>query len=86
MATLNSFEDLECWKSARVLTRLIYKIFNESRDFGFKDQIQRASVSIMNNIAEGFGRIGVKEKLQFTNIAVGSAQEVKSMLFLAQDL
>ncbi len=86
MATLNSFEDLECWKSARILTRLIYKIFAESRDFGFRDQIQRASVSIMNNIAEGFGRIGVKEKLQFTNIAVGSAQEVKSMLFLAQDL
>ena len=52
MATLNSFEDLECWKSARILTVEIYKITSSLRDFGFRDQIQRASVSIMNNIAE----------------------------------
>lgn len=52
MATLNSFEDLECWKSARILTVQVYSICCPLRDFGFRDQIQRASVSIMNNIAE----------------------------------
>ncbi len=86
MATINSFQDLECWKLARKVTNQIYICFWHIRDFGFRDQIQRASVSVMNNIAEWFWRTTAKEKIQFMNIAIWSAHEVHSMLFLASDL
>lgn len=86
MSTINSFQDLECWKLARELSKKIYLHFWDIRDFGFRDQIQRASVSVMNNIAEGFGRTTAKEKIQFINYAIGSIYEVQSMLFLAIDL
>lgn len=56
MATINRFEDLICWEKARELTSGVYRAFKDCRDFGFKDQIQRASVSVMSNIAEGFER------------------------------
>jgi four helix bundle protein len=52
MSTIQKFEDLECWQQARKETNLIYRYLQECRDFGFRDQIQRASVSVMNNIAE----------------------------------
>jgi len=61
MAKIENFEDLEVWKSARILTKKVYLDFNDNRDYGFKDQIQRCSVSVMNNIAEGFCRNGDKE-------------------------
>lgn len=79
------FEDMIAWQKARTLTLLIYKKFKEHRDFGFKDQITRASVSIMNNIAEGFERNTVKEFRHFLHIAKGSCGEVRSMLHIAKD-
>ena len=62
---IERFEDIIAWQKAKQLTILIYKDFGNSKDFGFKDQIQRASVSIMNNIAEGFERRSNKEFRQF---------------------
>jgi len=52
MSTIQKFEDLECWQQARKETNFIYRYLQECRDFGFRDQIQRASISVMNNIAE----------------------------------
>lgn len=80
------FEDIIAWQKAKELTVLIYSEFKSSRDFIFKDQIQRASLSIMNNIAEGFGRQGPREFRQFLYIARGSCFEVHSMIHLARDL
>lgn len=82
---VNKFEDIIAWQKARDLTRTLYKKFKNSRDFAFRDQMQRASVSIMNNIAEGFERKGDKEFKQFLFIAKGSCGEVRSMLYLALD-
>jgi four helix bundle protein len=80
------FEDIIAWQKSKELTLLIYKIFRNNRDYGFKDQIQRASVSIMNNIAEGYERKGNKEFKQFLYIAKGSSGEVRSMLYLGKEL
>jgi four helix bundle protein len=80
------FEDIKTWQKAKELTLRIYIIFDLSRDFGFKDQIQRASVSIMNNIAEGFERKSNNEFKYFLYIAKGSCGEVRSMLILAKEL
>ncbi len=77
-------EDIIAWQKAKDLTVHIYKIFDSSKDFGFKDQLQRAAVSIMNNIAEGFERKGNKEFSYFLYIAKGSCGEVRSMLILAK--
>jgi four helix bundle protein len=89
MAVLR-FEDLVVWQETRQLCLEIYKSFTKCKDYSFNDQIQRASVSIMNNIAEGFDRSKVtkdnKQLISFLNIANGSCGEVKSMLYLAQDL
>ena len=83
---IEKFEDLISWQKALELTVEIYNTYEKSKDFGFKDQIQRASVSIMNNIAEGFERKSNKELLQFFYIAKGSAAEVKSMIILSLEL
>jgi len=64
----------------------LYKLFDNHKDFGFKNQILRASVSIMNNVAEGFERRTNKEFKQYLYIAKGSAGEVRSMIYLAKDL
>ncbi len=85
---ITRFEDLEVWKSAREIVDKIYYITNEGKfkmDFGLRDQIRRASVSIMSNIAEGFGRFSNKEFIQFLNIAKASATEVKSQLYISLD-
>lgn len=79
-------EDLQIWLRARTLTVDIYSIFRNSKDYSFRDQIQRASVSIMNNIAEGFERKGNKEFGHFLSIAKGSTGEVRSMILLAKEL
>ena len=88
--TIQRFEDMVVWKEARKLSIDVYKSLQQNSDRGFKDQIQRAAVSIMNNIAEGFDRSKFskdnKQLISFLNIANGSYGEVKSMLYLAQDL
>ena len=83
---IEKFEDILSWQKGRELTISIYKTFEGSSDFGFRNQIERASVSIMNNIAEGFERRSNKEFRHFLYISKGSCGEVRSMLYLAQDL
>ena len=88
MATIQRFEEILSWQKARELTREIYAVSNDgglARDFGLKDQLRRASLSIMSNIAEGFERSGNKEFIQFLSIAKGSAGEVRSQLCIALD-
>jgi len=88
VATFTRFEDIQSWKLARTLTKDIYAITQNGRfaqDFGLRDQIRRASVSITSNIAEGFERNGDREFLQFLAIAKGSAGEVRSQLYVALD-
>ena len=84
--TIQKFEDIIAWQKVQDLTIEIYLIFNNSNDFGFKNQIQRATVSISNNIAEGFDRISDKEFVRFLYISLGSCSEVKSMLYLSNRL
>lgn len=83
---IQRFEDIISWQKGKELAVLIYKLFSKSSDYGFKDQILRASVSIMNNIAEGFERKSNKEFKHFLFIAKGSCGEVRSMLYLAKEL
>ncbi len=85
MATISKFEDLICFQKARELTKSIYREFKECKDFGFKDQITRASVSVLSNIAEGFERGTKNEFLNFLYIAKGSAGEVRAQLYVALD-
>jgi four helix bundle protein len=88
MSSFRRFEDIEAWKLARTLTNHIYDVTSKSdfsRDFGLRDQIRRASISIVSNIAEGFERDGDKEFLQFLYIAKGSCGEVRAQLYLAHD-
>ena len=83
---IEKFEDIIAWKKAKSLIVEIYKIMKGCRDYGFRDQIQRAAVSIMNNMAEGFERRGDKEFKQFLYISKGSCGEVRSMTYLGIDL
>ena len=85
---VKNFEELEIWKEARKLTRAIYQLTKRekfSRDFSLRDQIQRAVVSIMSNIAEGFERDGNQEFVQFLYVAKASCGEVRSQLYVAFD-
>jgi len=86
MATVQRFEDLDIWKESKDLSLSIYKNFRNLKDFGFRDQICRAAISVMNNIAEGFERDSDKEFQRFLKISKGSAGEVRSMLRIALDL
>lgn len=89
MAKIERFEDLNCWKDARILVREIYFVCEEgklAKDFDTKSQLKRATLSVMNNIAEGFGRFNPKEFIQFLNIAQASALEVKSILYVVLDI
>ena len=88
MATFKSFEDIGAWQKARQLTKRIYEVSKKgafARDFGLRDQICRASLSAMSNIAEGFERGGSKEFMQFLSTAKGSSGEVRSQLYVALD-
>ena len=83
-----TFEDLEGWRQARQLTRAIYSLTRKSeiaRDFGLCGQVQRAGVSTMSNLAEGFERQHIQEKLQFYNVAHGSNGEVRSLTYVIED-
>ena len=83
---IRKFEEIIAWQRARELTNLIYRKFFKLHDFEFRKQICRASVSIMNNVAEGYERMGNKEFIKFLFISKGSCSEVRSMLYLARDL
>jgi four helix bundle protein len=88
MATFKTFEEIEAWQQARELTRLVYEVSGKGafgRDFALRDQIRRAAVSVVSNIAEGFGRGGIREFVQFLSVARGSASEVSAQLYVALD-
>lgn len=88
MGTFRTFEEIEAWQQARTLARMIYDASGKGafgRDFGLRDQIRRAAVSVMSNIAEGFGRGGAREFVQFLAVARGSASEVSAQLYVALD-
>lgn len=84
-----SFKDIVAWQEARKLVSEVYLAFSDSkgsRDYGYRDQIQRASVSIMSNIAEGFGSGSDKAFITFLSYSFRSALEVESLLYVALDL
>ena len=88
MAAFERFEDIEAWKKARLLTNVIYRMTAAggfTRDYGLKDQIRRAAVSVLSNIAEGFEREGNTEFRRFLTIAKGSCGEVRAQLYVALD-
>ena len=89
MSKIEKFEDIEAWKHARSLAKAVYEATRSdrfSRDYGLCNQIQRAAVSVISNIAEGFSRQTDKEFVQFLHIAKGSTSEVQSQLYIAVDL
>jgi four helix bundle protein len=89
MAKIKKFQDIKAWEKSRFLAKEIYNITGNkkfAKDWGLKDQIRRASVSVMSNIAEGFSRQTDKEFIQFLYIAKGSVSEVQSHLYVAFDL
>lgn len=83
---VKSFRDLVVWQESHKLARDVYESFRGCKDWGFKDQIQRASVSVMSNIAEGYGRKSDKTLNQYLLISRGSLAEVESLLVIALDL
>ena len=80
-----NFESLRVLQNARNLVNSIYDLMEDNKDWGFKDQIQRAAVSIMNNIAEGYESGSDAKYVNFLNISKGSCSEVRSMLYLCID-
>jgi four helix bundle protein len=89
MATARKFEELDCWNEARMLVKLAFKASESERlssDTGTSDQFRRAALSVMNNIAEGHGRLSTKEFIRFLDIAQSSAMEVKSITYVLEDL
>ncbi len=88
MAKIEKFEDLDCWKESRILVKNIYSNLNQNNliDYDTKSQLRRATLSIMNNIAEGFGRYSNKEFIRFLEYSSSSAAEVKSMIYVLEDL
>ena len=89
MSKIEKFEDLIAWQKSKIFVVKVYSVTGEgqfAKDFGLRDQIRRASVSIVSNIAEGFERKGNKEFLQFLFIALGSVAELKTQLIIANEL
>ena len=85
---IENFEQLEAWRTARELVRAVYAFFRRKPaavDFGLRDQVQRAAVSAMTNIAEGFERVHAAEKMQFYNVARASCGEVRSLSYVMID-
>ena len=88
LSAAQKFEELECWQLARELANAVYELTRQdrvSRDFGFVDQVRRAAVSVMNNLAEGHERGSNKDFVKFLYIARGSAGEVRNMLYVGLD-
>ena len=89
MTTITRFEEIEAWKTARELTNMIYSMTDKgliARDFGLRDQIRRAAVSVMSNIAEGFESQTSAQFIRYLSIAKASAGEVRSQLYVTKDL
>jgi four helix bundle protein len=89
MSEIKTFEDLECWQFGRELAKLVYirtTAIQGARDFSFADQMRRAAISVMNNIAEGFERDTNVDTVKFLFIARASAGEVRSMAYAGFDL
>jgi len=89
MAAIKQFEDIQAWQQARELVREVYKACAEgrlSRDFGLRDQLCRAAVSSMSNVAEGFAKKSDRDFAHFLDIARGSITEVQSLLYVALDV
>ena len=89
MPTITRFEDIEAWRTARELTRMIYALTEQdqfAKDFGLKNQIQRASVSVISNIAESFERRTQGQFLEYPGRSKASAGEVRCQLYIALDL
>ena len=85
MSKVERFEDLRVWQESRALANALYDATEELRDFGFRDQLRRAAISAMNNIAEGFERRTDADFAHFLTIAKGSSGEVRSMAYLGED-
>jgi four helix bundle protein len=86
--SMMAFEDLDVWKQARTLVNATYTLTRReslARDFGLCGQLQPAAASVMTNVAEGFERVHLPEKLQFYNVARGSTGEVRSLLYVVSD-
>ena len=89
MAAFKRFEEIHAWQKARQLVVAVYKVTDDgrlSKDFGLKNQLCRAAVSTMSNIAEGFGRKSNKDFAHFLDVSRGSALEVQSLLYVALDI
>jgi len=89
MTTIRRFEDIEAWQTARALTRQVYSISMNgpfSKDFGLRDQMRRAAVSVMSNIAEGFERGSQKENIVFLSYAKGSSGELRTQIYIGMDI
>ena len=89
MSAIKTFEDLECWQYGRELAKLVYQCTRPAisqKDYGFADQMRRAAISVMNNIAEGFERDSHADMVKFLFIAKASAGEVRSMAYAGLDL
>lgn len=83
---IEKFEDVISWKKSQNLTLKIYKIFKNNKDYNFRNQVERAVVSISNNIAEGFERRSNREFVRFLYIAKGSCGEARSMIYISREL
>ena len=89
MSNIERFEDIEAWKKARKLAQKIYHMSDSGefvKDWILKDQVRRASISILSNIAEGYARQTDREFIQFLYIAMGSISELQSQMYIALDL
>ena len=80
------FEDLDVWKRSAALCAEIYKELSDLKDFGYRDQITRSSLSISSNVAEGFERQGKKEFINFLNYAKGSTGELRSQVYIGMKI
>ncbi|MEX0609579.1 MAG: four helix bundle protein [Balneolaceae bacterium] len=88
MSKIEKYEDLKCWQQSRVLVNQVYEIIAVSKlktEFALVDQLKRASISVMTNIAEGFSRYHRKDFIRFLDYAQSSAKEVKSLLYIVVD-